>query len=352
MEEKDKTYTLEEVTYFYLVDKVHDTNYKNIPFEVFKSENNGMHSSINEAQRTDFINKVKTFSDNLLKIENYLGIKDLIAKSKNQKTGYTFTWEDVNFLKELMYKFTLKKTDLKGEKLVDDKEDLVRVWSDIRKVINKWDKTKYIKEHYRDPFVEIYRNNSGEVVYSEINFILNGFLAYIERQNECNTDLYDECEMELKKNTSIVKIRWLWEMDKLIYSALPLSWEEIVEAKPGVLLNDYQESLTNLTAKIAEIIKAENMKWDNTKKARMCEFQESYLNEEGQRSLRLFKEKLKEIDPNLGGELCDDIENDTVESSGGKNYEKKRKIFMRALEALDPKERINVCEMLLDIDEK
>ena len=33
MEEKDKTYTLEEVTYFYLVDKVHDTNYKNIPFE-------------------------------------------------------------------------------------------------------------------------------------------------------------------------------------------------------------------------------------------------------------------------------------------------------------------------------
>ncbi len=28
MEEKDKTYTLEEVTYFYLVDKVHDTNYK------------------------------------------------------------------------------------------------------------------------------------------------------------------------------------------------------------------------------------------------------------------------------------------------------------------------------------
>lgn len=57
----------------------------------------------------------------------------------------------------------------------------------------------------------------------------------------------------------------------------------------------------------------------------MLEFQESYLNEEGQRSLRLFKEKLKEIDKNLGGELCDEIENDTVESSGGKNYEKNKR---------------------------
>ena len=64
------------------------------------------------------------------------------------------------------------------------------------------------------------------------------------------------------------------------------------------------------------------------------------------------KEKLKEIDPNLGGELCDEIENDTVESSGGKNYEKKQKILKRALEALDPKERINICKMLFDIDEK
>ena len=343
MEKENTTHTLEEVTYSYLVKKMHDTNYKNISFEAIKSENECSNSYINEAIRADFANKTKTFSDNLLKIEDYLGIKDIIAKCKNQKFGYTFTYEDVAFLEELMYKFTLKQTDIKGKGLTDTQEDLVRVWSDIRKVINKWDKEKYIKNQDRNDFVDIYRNNSGKVVYSEINFIIEGFLKYIRGQNVNDTNLYEECETQLNQNTSIVKIKWLLEMENLIYSVYPLSWDEIVHAKPGVLLKDYEASLTNLNDIIAEIIASENDKWDKKKIERKLEYEESNLDPDIQKSIGRFLEEIKKIDLEFYHEIIED----TVESSGAKNYTHKKKVFEKVLLNLSEKDKKNICKYFI-----
>lgn len=334
--ENSANYTLEEVVYKYLVDKNHDCAVGNISFENIVQQKRKNADNYSESKVADgFMNSVKTFSTNLMHIVDYLGIKDPFTQCKKQNGGYEFSEEDANFLSELMFKFTRKKADDEDE---DSMYEEIQVWNSIRKVINQRNKDKYMKEQKRDAFVEMYIKNSREVFLREVEFLINGFLDFYKRQVGENSEQYEDYKTVLLMNTSYYKLECIRNISDILYNALPLDWEEINMSKVGVLRNDYELMMRDLTGRIMDVVNMQNGRWESNKQKRIKEYEKFISDGKVQSATEHLCRKLQELDPELGLELTWEIMTGD-DCSDPKTSSRKQKLLKEAMNALNIEEQ-------------
>ncbi len=327
MEKEQQTYTLDEVVFYYLINKKKDPVFKDVKFDELKKD------SVEDNIRESFRNLSKTFSGYLMEIVNFLGIKDPFTKCNKSNVGYAFYKEDVEFLAELIFRYTHKKC-------VDGQEDDIEIsiWKGIRKIIGNWSKEQYIKGMKEDAIVAFYKNSGGEELFNQIQFIVQGFLDFYKRQVGEDTDRYDDYKAVLLLNTSYYKLECIQNLSNTIYDALPISWKEIEMTKVGILQKDYELEIRDLTARIREIVDMKNEYWESKKEKRIIEYKEYITDETVQIAQTHLFRKMIELDHELGMEIV--MENAMgLEPSDEKTKDKRKKLYEKALAALDIEDR-------------
>lgn len=245
--EKKDSYTLQEVTYAFLTEKVHDPAFIEVSYTDIKS-NNG----VTDALATSFKSQCNTFSQYLRKILDILGVKDQFENCKKENNEYSFDTEDKNFLIELIFKYTYKKS---ADHEYDKNDPDVQIWKAIRNIDN---------DDYNG-FIDIYATKIGHPLIRELDFIRNGFLNFYKKQVGEESWQYICFDMTLEARTQYTRIKWIWEVDNILSSALPLSWEEIDESTGGALIFDHQLQLAHTIKLVRAVIEMENARWEDVK---------------------------------------------------------------------------------------
>lgn len=253
--EKKDYYTLQEVTYAFLTEKVHDPAFIEVSFTDIKS-NNG----VTDELATSFKSQCNTFSQYLRKILDILGVKDEFENCR-KNNEYSFDTEDKNFLTELMFKYTYKKC---FNHQIDKKDPEVKIWKAIRQIDN---------DGY-DGFIDIYATQIGYPLINELIFIKEGFLNFYKKHVRENSLEYDEFERKISIGLQYNRILWMRQVDCILSDALPLQWDEIEASKGAALLYDYEVELENFMRIMQAVVEIENTVWQDKKNIRKHECKE------------------------------------------------------------------------------
>lgn len=257
--EKNKTYNMREVVFLYLKEKCHRKDYEGITYDQISQK-------VDSNLRASFDESCNTFSSNFRDLLTILKIKDEIESCKKQNGGYSFDEEDKDFLCELMFRYTLKKSE--REIVENEKKDTS---TKIDKQVQVWKAIRGIDNERYNGFIDIYIFKTGRALIDEVEFIINGFLGIYKKKANEESVRYGDFDRHLKASTQYVRLKWLRETDDILSSALPLSWEEIEATNGEELILEHQSRLEYLIQLIHVIVQIENQLWEDKKLQRIEE---------------------------------------------------------------------------------
>lgn len=312
-----EVYTFEKVVYLYLVNKKKYLTYSVLKFDelVELKKQQIDKKNIYDEFKIQYKNEANKFSD----ILDIFQIKDFFAVCKKTKGGYQFDKDGAEFISELLYRYSQKG-----------------VWREIR----------HVKNENFDGFIQIYRGPHGRSLLSELKFAIDGFLDIYEKHVKKDSQKYMDFKNALFISTQYNRLIWIQEMENIMFSAIPITMEEVYQTRCGVLLQDYEEQLYEVQQRIKEVIEIENSEWDLIKNYRTLEAEHCVVGDEIDDVMQHLIAEMKKHDL-VAGEVYEDtyyqaeirhpVKPGSVQER--KQQDKVNKVFKRAFDELSEEEK-------------
>lgn len=311
--EETKCYTLEEVIYLYYAEKKGYSDYKETGFDEMKEEDGEKHRKF----RIDYKNANNNFND-ILKI---FALTQFTEHWKKQNGGYQFDKDEAEFLSELLFRYSDKK-----------------IWKLIKKVNNQ----------NFDGFIKIYREQNGEELMAELEFVIKGFLEICENREGRESDRYMQVENTLRIYTQYYQLQWIRQMQDAIYSVPTLTVNDVEHSVGGCILGDFQMFLRETGDTIKNMVEDAKVAWGEKKQKCREEFDGIEFDDETVYVVEHIISLMKESNLKAGEMFEDDYRQNEPrhipkdEKEGRNNKELVRKEFEKAYSKLSKNEIIKL----------